>query len=142
VSETKRYESGYGGGPVSAEQRLAEIMCERQAKKTKVSLGLMFWRDPCWARVYRYQLVLAKALFKKYDAAAVGRALRSPEGRNALTLNAKWLDPLFEREQAKLSRERAAAEASPPEEPAPPPPADAAPRPAFTTKQSLRSKLA
>jgi hypothetical protein len=145
-SEASPYPSKYAPGAwVSAAQRLAELMCERQALSKKQALPLRFWQLPHWEAEYRKQLRFANALFKLFRPAAVGVALRTPRGRKVYSLGATWFDDAVRAADERLAREEAAlreiqeaARANPP-----PPAAGPAPqtRPAFTGGKSTANKL-
>ena len=70
-SEESRYQSSYGGGWVSAAQRIAEIMCERQAKSKKVDLPPKFWNLPTWKRSFMQQILAANSLLKVYKPKSI-----------------------------------------------------------------------
>lgn len=136
-----RYESRYGGGWVSAAQFLAEYMVARQARFKGVDLPERFWnRDP-WKREFLVQLRMAHSLLKLYPPEAVSRVLRSPEGKRAYSLGAKWLDPLFQAASDRLEREKAVRAETPVESPPPPESTAEPPRPGFVSRPSVLSKL-
>jgi hypothetical protein len=144
-SDASRYQSRYGGGWITAAQWIAELMCERQAKKDGRGLVMKFWLQPQWKKPFAMQLRLANGLMKIYQPAAISRALRSPRGRGAYSLAAGWLDELFAQEQAELDRKQAQAEEARAEPPQPPAEQTdkqpESPRPAFTPGKSKINKL-
>ena len=105
-TEKSPYKSFYGGGWVSAQQLLAEIICSRQARSRGKDLPDKFWSLPEWERVYLIQIRFALGLLKLYNAETILKVLRGPDGKNAYTLNAKWLDGPFKAEQARLDKQK------------------------------------
>ncbi len=67
-SDLSRYPSKYGSSRwVTAMQYLAELMCERQARRQKRVLGFGFWKSPEWAKVYAGQLAAIDRLLDHLD---------------------------------------------------------------------------
>jgi hypothetical protein len=98
----KVYESAHGAfGKITAYQKIAEIMCERQAAQKGRQLPTRFWTVKPWDRAFKLQVNLAQGLLKLYSAAAVMRALQTDEGKRIYSLTAEWLDPLIQKEEAK-----------------------------------------
>lgn len=95
--------SRFGGGWISDGQYLAEGMCVRVALSKGKTLPLRFWEHADWKNFFLMQLRFANALLKEFAAEAIINALRSPEGKTAFSLRAKWLRPLLEREQARFA---------------------------------------
>ena len=100
------FKSMYGGGFISAQQLLAEIICSRQARSKGKDLPDKFWNLPEWERGYLIQIRLALGLLKLYSAETILKVLRGPDGRTAYSLNAKWLDGPFKTEKAKLEKQK------------------------------------
>jgi hypothetical protein len=96
------YTSRYTDKLITAAQYLAEMMCERQAKKEKKDLCKQFWNTDYWIRPFKTQLRFANQLLKIYSCEAITNALKSNQGKNIYSLNAKWLDPLIREEQRKI----------------------------------------
>jgi len=140
-SQNSRYESRYGGGWVAPQQILAEVMCERIAAKEKTSLPAKFWDLPRWKKHFLMQLRLALKLLENYHPSVISRGIRSNEGRKAFSFGAPFLKDIFDREQGKYDAEMASLNAAPPPPPAEPATTTAAPRPAFTPRRSLKSRL-
>lgn len=105
-SESSKYESRYGGGHITAAQYLAELMCERIAKKNKKELVPHFWKTSLWKQTFCSQLLAANALLKLYEIKAITLALK--ENLHALSLRTKFLDPIIKDKQERLNREAAA----------------------------------
>jgi hypothetical protein len=86
-------------------KQIAELICKRYFRaKGFNDLPFQFWNDRRFARDYRLQIIQAYALLKMYEGQAILNALNSKEGLNTYSLRARWLDPLFERESAKLKK--------------------------------------
>lgn len=96
------YTSRYTDKLITAAQYLAEMMCERQAKKEKKDLCKQFWNTDYWIRPFKIQLRFANQLLKIYSCEAITNALKNSQGKNIYSLNAKWLDPLIREEQRKI----------------------------------------
>lgn len=139
MADQRKYDSAYGGGQITAAQFLAEFMVARLARVKGVRLPLKFWNLPAWKRTYRLQLLHAYSVLKLYSPEAVSRALRSPEGKKAFSLNAPWLDALFQAEQQKDMELVAVCPTT--SETSLPANLPSAPRPAFIPKASVLSKL-
>lgn len=134
-SNKSGFESRYGGEWISRGQWLAEIACERTARKDGQNLPFKFWTNPKWAKIFKAQITHANRLLKKYDVSAITKALRTSRGKRAYSLGAKFLVPLIEDEQRKLSRHQ------PPEPVAAIPDTTEAPRPTFAPTPSLLNSL-
>lgn len=93
-TEKSRYPSKYSPGVyVTAEQFIAELICERMAKWKKVTLGVKFWeKDDFWLQMYKMQLRYAHSLTKLYLPESVSIFLRSKEGLRVCTLRHEWID--------------------------------------------------
>jgi hypothetical protein len=141
ASEHSRYESRYGGGWVAPQQILAEVMCERQAAKEKTSLPAKFWELPRWKKTFLHQLRLALKLLEKYHPSVVSRAIRSQEGKKIFSFGAPFFKDALVREQEKYDAEIANLAVAPPPPPVEPTVDTEKPRPDFTPRRSLRSKL-
>lgn len=87
-TSVSKYESRYGGGWITAGQRLAEMACERIAGEK--GLGLRFWNTTPWSSVYRREAAHASRLLKRFEAEAIMGAWEAPGGRGCRTLGAPW----------------------------------------------------
>lgn len=101
-SENSKYESRHGGGWITPAQFLAELMCERFAKKNGQDIPPKFWYKDPWKKEFFKQLSIANRLLEKYDPAIVSKALRSPEGKKIFSLGAPWLKKLIDYEEYKF----------------------------------------
>lgn len=102
----KKYISKYSNNKeVSAAQYITELICENKAKKDKLDLHYRFWLNKEWASYYRNQIASAYKLVKKYDDAAIVRALKNPKAAKIYSLRAPHLTPIIEEEQQKLDAE-------------------------------------
>lgn len=94
-----KYPSKYSPGKeISAAQYIAEIICEKQAKNKKQELGIKFWQDEAWAKIYKFQLWKAQGLVKLYNEIAIIKALASKEAKYIYSLGSPKLDDLIQRE--------------------------------------------
>lgn len=101
-SDNSKYESRHGGGWITPAQFLAELMCERFAKKNGQDIPPKFWYKDPWKKEFFKQLSIANRLLEKYDPAIVSKALRSPEGKKIFSLGAPWLKKLIDYEEYKF----------------------------------------
>lgn len=98
----KKYHSKYTDKLITSAQYLAEIMCERLAKKEKKELCLQFWNTDYWILPFKNQLRFANQLLKIYSCEAIINALNTFQGKRIYSLTAKWLDPIIKDEQLKI----------------------------------------
>jgi len=137
-TEKSRIESKYGGGWVTYQQWLAELMVARQAGLKGEALPSKFWQKEPYKRKFLSQVRFASELVRLYSFAAICRALKSPQGKKVFSLNAPFLDSLIKAEQIKVEREGQALSNAPPIEL---PTKVESPRPAFVKDKTLFSKL-
>jgi hypothetical protein len=99
----QKFPSKYSNGKnVSAAQYIAEIVCERVAKKQNKDLHYRFWVNDEWAKEYKGQLAASYKLLKQYDAKAIINALQTPSGRKIYSLRAPHLSAMIDKEQKIL----------------------------------------
>lgn len=133
------YESAHGATrKLTAFQKIAEIVCERQAANKGQQLPTRFWNISPWDRAFKMQINLAQGLLKIYSAAAIMRALQTDEGKKIYSLSAPWLDPLIQKEEAKLKVLDEQAKKSEPVEVSNP---MQAPRAPASSGKSIRGRL-
>lgn len=84
-----RFQSTYGARFISASQWLAEFMCARKSFKEKKELPPHFWEDKEWCKFFKFQVVIAARLLKKYHPLAIAEAARLNKG--CYSLNAPFL---------------------------------------------------
>lgn len=101
-SINSKYQSRHGGGWITPAQFLAELMCERFAKKNGQDIPPKFWYKEPWKKEFFKQLSIANRLLEKYDPAIISKALRSPEGKKIFSLGAPWLKKLIDYEEYKF----------------------------------------
>jgi len=104
-SKTSIYQSNYTDRAIRADQKIAELIIERQAAKSSTKLNQHFWDERQWKPKFLFQMRLAASLLKRYNYKAILAALNSKGGKNILSLKASWLDPLLEQEQIKYDRD-------------------------------------
>ena len=71
----KIYQSKYTDKLVTASQYIAEICCERLAKREGKKLKEKFWNDKSWLVFFKRQKTLADNLLKTYSEGAVIQGL-------------------------------------------------------------------
>lgn len=139
-SETNSYQSRYGGGWITSAQYIAEVMCERLAKKDKKDLPVKFWNTPTWKRAFLQQVLAANTVLKLFKPQAILAALRREW--KAFSLRAAWLTPVFQEEQSKLeNQQQAIEEKETVKVEATVVKTDEKPRPTFYQKKSVLNKL-
>lgn len=93
----KKYLSKYSNGKsVSAAQFIAEIICERLAKKNKKDLHYRFWLSSEWEKEYKGQIAAANKLLKDFPAKQIIDALKSSKGQKIYSLRAPHLPSIIE----------------------------------------------
>ncbi len=100
------FESAYGGGWLSAAQRIAELACERKAGSNGQTLVSYFWKQKYWATIFRAQINMANKLLEEFDVEAIMSALRTKEGKRVYSLGAPFFKTLCQAEQRKLELQR------------------------------------
>jgi hypothetical protein len=85
---------------ITPAQYLAELVCERIAKKDGKTLPVKFWNTDRWKKIFLQQLLAANTLLKVYHPIAIIRALRTQ--KTSYSLRAKWLLDTIEKEQKNL----------------------------------------
>lgn len=133
-----QYESQYGGGWITAAQRLAELACERKASLKDETLNPLFWKNEPWTAQFRQQITHANRLLKEFEVAAILAALRNPQARKVHSLGAPFFKPLIIMEQHRLSIRQQRVDNSPIPEAAN---TNELPRPRTKVGRSTREKL-
>ncbi len=110
---TNEYSSKYTDKKVSAAQKLAEFICERQADKQRKALTYRFWNLPEWKAVFLNQLRAAQSLLKLYTPEAIMAVLK--QKRNVFSLRVTWLEAAYQAEQNKIDQAILLAQAAKPQ---------------------------
>lgn len=106
-----KFTSKYGADrDITAAQKLAETVIERQALVNKVKLPNKFWELREWKPKFLLQLRLANSLLKMYSYECLNNVLMSKAALKTFSLKAPWLDALFEGEQKRLDSLKALKE--------------------------------
>ena len=101
-----KYPSKYSyGKSVSPAQYIAELVCERIAKKDKKDLHYRFWLSPEWEKQYKGQIAAANKLLRKYDSKIIVSALNSTQGLKIYSLRAPHLGAIIDRYQKIVESE-------------------------------------
>lgn len=77
------------GKAVSAQQYIAELVCQNNALKKNVDLTDRFWKEPLWYKYYFLQLKFVKKLQVKYDDDVI---IKFVQARKIWSLMPKWID--------------------------------------------------
>jgi len=106
-TEKSKYPSRYSPqGFVHGAQYVTELICEKKAKVEKKELPLKFWDLPDWNKYYKYQIMLANRLVKKYGESAVIATLNDKRTWKTYSLRAPLLVPILEeyKEKSELAK--------------------------------------
>lgn len=102
-----KYPSKYSNGKeVSAAQYLAELVCERVAKKNKKDLHYRFWLNKEWEKEYKGQIAAANKLLRRYDLTFIIQALKTDKGQKIYSLRAPHLEPMIEQMESRGQKEK------------------------------------
>lgn len=100
-----KYPSKYSNGKeVSAAQYIAEMICERLAKKNKKDLHYRFWLSKEWEKEYKGQIAAANKLLKSYTFLEVVNALNSIYGLKIYSLRAPHLIDIIEKTKSSVHK--------------------------------------
>lgn len=102
----KRYPSRYSDDMVTAAQHLAEIMCERQARKNSQELTKQFWNLDHWKKPFKSQLFAAYGLLKLYPAVVLVQAIYSKQAEHIYSLRSPVLDDIVKQVYHKFKLEQ------------------------------------
>lgn len=92
------YPSKYSNGKsVSPAQFIAELICERLAKRNKQDLHYRFWLSKEWEKEYKGQIAAAHKLLKTFDSRVIIDALNSYAGSKIYSLRAPHLGAIIEK---------------------------------------------
>lgn len=85
---------------ITPAQYLAEIMCERIARRDGKQLPFRFWQTDNWKKTFQLQAIQANKWLKDYPMAVIFAGLRRPEAQKIYSFGAKaMLKPILDREQ-------------------------------------------
>lgn len=102
-TKKSRYKSRYSPqGWVHAGQYITELICEKKAKVDKKELPLRFWKLDEWNKFYRYQIMLANRLVKKYNEHAIVSALLDNRTWKTYSLRSPFLIRIIEEYEEKI----------------------------------------
>ena len=103
---SKKYPSRYSEQRITAAQYLAELMCERQARKNSEELTKQFWNLPHWKKPFKSQLFAANGLLKLYPEVVLVRAICSKQAENIYSLRSPILNDIIKRFHHKFKLEQ------------------------------------
>ena len=91
---------------------IAEIMCDREAKKKRIPLPHKFWNTDEWKKKYKMQIITATALLKLYSPEIILKTLNRKDCQWQYSLReSKFLDALNE-EQMNADKQQKVIEQS------------------------------
>lgn len=100
-----KYPSKYSNGKqVSAAQYIAEMICERLAKRNKKDLHYRFWLSSDWEKEYKGQITAANKLLQSYDFNEIVHALNSTYGLKIYSLRAPHLPGIIEKTRSSIPK--------------------------------------
>ena len=104
-TEKSKYPSRYSpGGWVSAPQYITEFICEKKAQKDHKELPIKFWEIKEWRNYYRYQITLANALLKEFEADFIIAALKDNRCWKTYSLRAPMLRGIIEEKSSEATK--------------------------------------
>lgn len=110
-TEKSKWESRYGGGFVTPAQYIAEVICERLAKKDRLVLSEKFWNKEPWKTRFLLQIRTIHSLLNVYDASAIIAVLSKDKFKHVYSLRYKPLQEAFDLEiQQRKIKEQALKE--------------------------------
>ncbi len=115
-------QSKYSGDNVSTAHYLAELMCERKAKKERKILIERFWKDDYWKKFYVDQIRAAYSLLKLYSEQAILLGVQDKSINWCYSLRIKMLPSIIAecekhlKQQAAITAEKKQLDAIPKEE--------------------------
>lgn len=83
-------------GYVHAAQYITELICEKKAKVEGKELPLKFWELSDWLKYYKYQIMLANKLIKKYGEHVVISTLNDNRMWKTYSLRSPFLEKICE----------------------------------------------
>lgn len=106
------YKSILTGQTCKPAHLIAEIMCDREAKKKKIMLPSKFWNTEEWKKKYKLQIISATALLKVYSPELILKTLNRKDCQWQYSLReSKFLAALNE-EQINFDKQQKTIEQS------------------------------
>jgi len=100
-TEKSPYQSKFSIGVyVHLGQLIAEMACERAARKEYKELPQKFWEIKKWGAYLKFQLLNASKLRKQFRDDAILAALKDKRCKTVYSLNAPWFIKVIEEYQA------------------------------------------
>lgn len=81
---------------VTPAQYITELICEKKAKCEQKDLPIKFWELKEWQKYYKYQIILANRLIKKYDPEFIIQALKDNRLYKTYSLGSPFLIKIIE----------------------------------------------
>lgn len=95
----EKLSSNYTDGKIRQDQKLAEIMLEKQAARNNKKLPWKFWNLREYRPYFMNQQRFASALLKRYSFEAILEAIKDNRCKYILSLSNKTIDPVLEEKQ-------------------------------------------
>lgn len=86
---------------VHAAQYVTELICEKKAKVDKKELPIKFWELDEWNKYYKYQIMLANRLIKKFGESVVIAALNDKRMWKTYSLRSPFLETVLKEYKSK-----------------------------------------
>jgi len=81
---------------VHAAQYITELICEKKAKTENKELPFKFWEtDATWLKYYKYQIIIANRLLKKYGESVIIAAMHDKRMWNTYSLRNPFLESVI-----------------------------------------------
>lgn len=108
MTNKKKYPSRYSPqAKVHNAQYITELICEKKAKVDGKELPIKFWELDEWLKFYKYQIMLANKLLKKYHEYSIIGALHDKRMWKTYSLRSPFLEAVIkEYEKKKVAAEK------------------------------------
>ena len=105
-TNVSKFRSPSTGDFCTEAQYVAEILCQRQAKKEKVgNLAYKFWNQGKWKKIYIRQISLSNKLIKEFGEGVLIRFINSREGSDIFSLGMKTIKNKIENFKKSLDKQ-------------------------------------
>ena len=105
-TNVSKFRSPSTGDFCTEAQYVAEILCQRQAKKEKVgNLAYKFWNQGKWKKIYIRQISLSTKLIKEFGEGVLIRFINSREGSDIFSLGMKNIKNKIENFKKSLDKQ-------------------------------------
>ena len=105
-TDVSKYKSPSTGEYCTEPQYVAEVLCQRQAKKEKVgTLAYKFWNSGKWKNIYIRQISSANKLIKEFGDGVLIKFINSKEGRDIFSLGMRTIKEKISKFKNNISQD-------------------------------------